>query len=73
MSNYHCNTDHKVYLIRTYGFTKDPKLDDYILVIQYASKGDLHKYLQKNFTTINWRQKINILREISYGYLYLNI
>ncbi|EXX61953.1 Bck1p [Rhizophagus irregularis DAOM 197198w] len=30
-------------IIKTHGFTKDPKLDDYILVMQYAQNGDLHK------------------------------
>jgi hypothetical protein len=40
--------------------------------MQYASEGDLHKYLQKNFTIIDWQQKIDILKEITFGYLYLN-
>jgi hypothetical protein len=57
-------------IIRTLGFTKDPKLDDYILVMQYAPEGDLHKYLQKKFTKIDWKQKIMILYYISSGYLY---
>ncbi|POG76757.1 kinase-like domain-containing protein, partial [Rhizophagus irregularis DAOM 181602=DAOM 197198] len=51
----------------TFGFTKDPKLDDYILVMQYASEGDLHKYLQKEFPVIDWKQKIRILNDISLG------
>ena len=45
-----------------------------MLVMQYASEGDLHKYLQKNFTGITWdRDKLRILYQISDGYLYLNI
>ncbi|RGB35363.1 kinase-like domain-containing protein [Rhizophagus diaphanus] len=63
-SNYYCN---KLFLIETYGFTKDPKLDDYIIVMQYASEGDLHKYLQKEFTEIDWKKKIKILEYISSG------
>ncbi|CAB4441443.1 unnamed protein product [Rhizophagus irregularis] len=51
----------------TFGFTKDPKLDDYLLVMQYASEGDLHKYLQKKFTEIDWNQKLSILYDISGG------
>jgi hypothetical protein len=65
--NHYCNDN---FIIKTFGFTKDPKLDDYILVMQYAPEGDLHKYLQKNFTEINWRRKTNILRFILSGYLY---
>ncbi|UZO04928.1 uncharacterized protein OCT59_025290 [Rhizophagus irregularis] len=56
------------HVIETYGFTKDPKLGDYIIVMEYASKGDLHKHLQKNFTNIAWiKQKPLILWQISEG------
>jgi serine/threonine protein kinase len=60
-------------VIKTYGFTKDPQLnglDSYILVMEYASGGDLHKYLQKNFTRIDWQKKPDILLNIINGYLY---
>ncbi|UZO06606.1 uncharacterized protein OCT59_026920 [Rhizophagus irregularis] len=55
------------YVNETFGFTKGPKLDDYILVMQYASEGDLHKYLQKKFTEINWERKISFLYDILLG------
>ncbi|PKC66540.1 kinase-like protein, partial [Rhizophagus irregularis] len=57
------------YIIQIYGFTKDPELEDYILIyMEYASKGDLHKYLQNNFTNITWKNhKLRILRRISAG------
>ena len=44
-----------------------------MLVMQYASEGDLHKYLQKKFTGITWnKDKLRILYQISEGYfLYL--
>ncbi|GBC38349.2 kinase-like domain-containing protein [Rhizophagus irregularis DAOM 181602=DAOM 197198] len=36
--------------------------------MKYASNGDLHKYLQKNFTNITWNiQKLLILYDISKG------
>ena len=39
--------------------------------MQYASGGDLHKHLQKDFTKITWnKQKLSILWQISEGYLY---
>jgi serine/threonine protein kinase len=60
-----------IYIIEIIGFTKDPELGDYILVMEYASGGDLHKYLQNNFTNITWNKKIIILKQISSGYLYL--
>ena len=62
------------HIIRIYGFTKHPELDDYILIMEYASGGDLHKYLQKNFMEITWnKQKLVALWQISEGYLYFNV
>ncbi|PKY23646.1 kinase-like protein [Rhizophagus irregularis] len=56
------------YIIPTYGITKDPKLEDYIIVMKYASEGDLHKNLQEDFTNITWnKQKPHILWQISKG------
>ncbi|CAB5357048.1 unnamed protein product [Rhizophagus irregularis] len=37
--------------------------------MEYASNGDLHKYLQKNFTEIDWRKKLAILYNITNGLL----
>ena len=42
-----------------------------MMVMDYADGGDLHKYLQNNFTNITWDDKLNILWRISMGYLYL--
>ncbi len=44
-----------------------------MLVMKYAEGGNLHDYLQRNFTKITWIRKIEILKQISKGYLYLNI
>ncbi|EXX56507.1 Cdc15p [Rhizophagus irregularis DAOM 197198w] len=58
----------KHHIVKTYGFTKDPELDDYILVMQYAKGGDLHNWLQRNFTRITWnKKKLAILWQISEG------
>ncbi|GBC04169.1 hypothetical protein RclHR1_05550006 [Rhizophagus clarus] len=64
----HCFFGYDSHIIGTYGLTKDPKLEDYVIVMKYASEGDLHKYLQKNFTKITWnKQKPLILWQISEG------
>ncbi|CAB5179789.1 unnamed protein product [Rhizophagus irregularis] len=52
-------------LARIFGFTKDPYLDDYILVMECASGGDLSKYLQKKFTEIDWQRKLDLFSYIS--------
>ena len=71
-------SNHRCYIsnfnvIQTFGFTKDPKVDDYILVMQYASEGDLHKYLQKEFANITWQDKLYTLWIVSRGYLCPNL
>ena len=42
-----------------------------MLIMKYANGGDLHNYLQINFTNITWEKKLYILWRISDGYLYL--
>ena len=43
-----------------------------MLVMQFASEGDLHKWIQKNFTKITWnKEKLAILWQISEGYYIL--
>ncbi|CAB4431018.1 unnamed protein product [Rhizophagus irregularis] len=76
-SNQHCKN--KPLLIEVYGFTKDPESDDYILVMEYASGGDLHEYLQWKFTDIEWwnkwynyNGKLSILQNISKGLEYIH-
>ena len=45
-----------------------------MLVMQYASGGNLHNYLQENFTKFAWnKEKLENLWQISEGYLYLQI
>ncbi|GES81668.1 kinase-like domain-containing protein [Rhizophagus clarus] len=66
-SNQNCY-EIKHHIIRIHGFTKDPKSGDYMLVIQYASGGDLHNWLQKKFAEITWnKDKLIILWQISEG------
>ncbi|RGB41585.1 hypothetical protein C1646_662980 [Rhizophagus diaphanus] len=55
------------HIIKIYGFTRDPESGDYILVMKYASEGDL----QKRFKNITWNnQKLSILWQISEGLVY---
>ncbi|CAB4491759.1 unnamed protein product [Rhizophagus irregularis] len=43
-----------------YGITKD-HLNNYISIIKYAEEGDLHDYLDSNFSSLNWNKKLLIL------------
>ncbi|RHZ69942.1 hypothetical protein Glove_276g34 [Diversispora epigaea] len=51
--------------IRFYGITQDPKTHSYMMVLEYASDGNLREYLKINFNNINWKQKLYNLRELS--------
>ena len=44
-----------------------------MLIMTYADKGDLHKYLQKEFANITWKTKLYTLCKVSQGYLYFNL
>ncbi|RIA96267.1 kinase-like domain-containing protein [Glomus cerebriforme] len=55
------------FVVQCHGITKDPKTDEYMLVMDYAKEGNLHDYLQKNFVDINWTIKISMLWRISNG------
>ena len=54
-----------------FGITQDPKTKEYMLLMNYANKGDLHNYLQKDFAHITWSHKLKILSDISKGYFFL--
>ncbi|PKK65356.1 hypothetical protein RhiirC2_786278 [Rhizophagus irregularis] len=53
------------YIIGVYGITQDIETKDFMLVMKYASGGDLHNHLQKNFSDIAWKKKLHTLWKIS--------
>ncbi|RHZ85058.1 hypothetical protein Glove_71g72 [Diversispora epigaea] len=48
-----------------YGITQDPETHSYMMVLDYASDGNLREYLKINFNNINWKHKLYILLELS--------
>ena len=54
----HCDCRKFYHVIRCYGITKDPKTNDYMLVMKYADGGSLYDYLQKNFINLTWEKKV---------------
>jgi len=42
------------------------------MVLQYANQGNLREYLQINFITLKWIDKIRMASEISCGLKYLH-
>ncbi|CAB4403454.1 unnamed protein product [Rhizophagus irregularis] len=64
-SFYHCHDES--YLVKCYGITQDPVTKEYMFIMEYAYGGNLHNYLQKNFTEIKWEKKLRILVDIALG------
>ncbi|GBC23757.2 kinase-like domain-containing protein [Rhizophagus irregularis DAOM 181602=DAOM 197198] len=66
-SLYQCYDNKFEYIIKCHGITKNPMTDKFMFIMKYANGGDLHNYLQKNFTKITWKKKMHILWRISDG------
>jgi serine/threonine protein kinase len=42
------------------------------LVLEYANEGNLSDYLKKNFTSLNWENKIQMALDITCGLKFLH-
>ncbi|UZO03530.1 uncharacterized protein OCT59_023937 [Rhizophagus irregularis] len=47
-----------------YGLTKDPETKEFMMIIEFASKGNLRNVLSNNFSNIMWECKIKYLMYI---------
>src|SRR5688572_18735157 len=50
-----------------YGITKDPKTNNFMMIMNYAKNGNLRHYLNKYFNSMKWSVKLMILRSIANG------
>src|SRR5436305_14575393 len=55
------------YIIKFFGITKDPETNNFMMVMQYAEDGSLRQSLNKNFNSMDWKDKFFILYNISDG------
>ncbi|RIB27762.1 hypothetical protein C2G38_2029094 [Gigaspora rosea] len=60
------------YGIEIYGVTYNTVNNEYLMVFEYADKGDLRQYLATNFKLLDWKQKIKILCSISDNLDYIH-
>ncbi|RIB24272.1 kinase-like domain-containing protein [Gigaspora rosea] len=58
-------------VVKFYGITTDPS-NSYIMVFQSAEDGNLREYFKKNFTKLQWIDKLHIAKEIAMGLVYLH-
>ncbi|GBC22470.2 kinase-like domain-containing protein [Rhizophagus irregularis DAOM 181602=DAOM 197198] len=65
--DYHKNCLNSSYeIVNFYGFTKDPKISKYIVVMAYANNGNLRENLTR-IVKNNWNQKLYMLYRIIAG------
>ncbi|CAB5186428.1 unnamed protein product [Rhizophagus irregularis] len=64
---YQCYDNKFEYIIKCHGITKNPMTNKFMFIMKYANGGDLHNYLQENFTKITWKKKMHILLRILDG------
>ena len=44
--------------------TKDPETNEFMMIMDFADKGNLRSRLSNNFNNISWYNKIDLLRDI---------
>lgn len=52
--------------LEIYGLTQNTKTGQYMMVYQYANRGNLHDFLTKYFRSLTWQKKLEQLAYISY-------
>ena len=52
--------------------TKDPKTEEFLMIMQFANKGNLRSILSSNFNNILWKDKIRSLRGSAYQLNHLH-
>jgi serine/threonine protein kinase len=59
--------NNSAFVTRCYGITKDPKTDDFMMVMNYVKNGSLRQHLNNSFNSIKWKVKLDILRKMAEG------
>ncbi|GBB97328.1 hypothetical protein RclHR1_02970003 [Rhizophagus clarus] len=54
-------------IIYCHGISKEPESNNFIMVMPYAQNGSLRQYLNNNFNSTRWVEKVNILRKTAGG------
>ena len=54
-------------IVKCYGITKDPKTNNFMMVMECAQNGSLRQLLNNNFNSLNWNTKLHNLYLIAHG------
>ncbi|CAG8477877.1 4349_t:CDS:2 [Acaulospora morrowiae] len=60
------------FFIKVLGITKPSNSLNYMVVTQLAGEGSLREYLDRKYSELSWRDKLNILWRISYGLKFIH-
>src|SRR5688500_10326723 len=55
------------YVVDCYGITKDPKTNNFMMVMNYAKNGNLRHHLNNDFNLMKWSEKLDTLHRIANG------
>ena len=51
--------------LHLYGMTKDQETNEFMMIMDFAVKGNLRSHLSNNFNNILWKDKIELLQSIT--------
>ncbi|POG77116.1 kinase-like domain-containing protein [Rhizophagus irregularis DAOM 181602=DAOM 197198] len=54
-------------ILRIHGISQNPNTKNYIMVLQYAEGGDFNKWINRNYESFDWTNKIKVLNNIING------
>src|SRR5437762_76230 len=54
-------------VVTCHGITKDPKTNSFMMIMNYASNGSLRHHLNNSFNSMDWKDKVDILYQITCG------
>src|SRR5947199_6208533 len=60
-------------LMYCYGVTQESNTQNYALVLSFMENGSLRSYLNQNFNSLTWEQKLDIMFNISIGLNVIHI
>ena len=60
-------TSKTICVVRCFGITKNPKTNEFMMVMEYAQHGSLRQHLNNNFNSLNWTEKFFNLQRIARG------
>src|SRR5581483_10664539 len=59
-------------LLYCYGVTQESNTQNYALVLPFMENGSLRSYLNQNFNSLTWKQKLDIMFYISFGLYFIH-